>query len=272
MIKTNENQKHIILVEDEETLTNIMRAKLERAGFRVTLAGNGEEGLSQIRSQNPDLVLLDMMLPVLNGFDLLETLRREGILPALPVIVISNSGQPVELERIKRLGVRDYLIKINFSPEEVLQKVEQVLSLEDQIRPAKIPQEQKTKANVLIVEDDMILVNLLQRKFSQDNYMVFTAPNVSEARQVLKSGPVDIILLDIVFPDMDGFTFLAELKAGKEFAHIPVIIISNLGQKEEIEKGIKIGAVDYVIKANTFPNEILEKVKDVLQKKNMDKE
>lgn len=267
----SEKKKHIVLIEDEETLANIMRLKLQKAGYEVSVEGDGDKAIDLITSQKPDLVLLDILLPGKNGFDILEGLHEAGMLPALPVIVISNSGQPVELNKILSFGVRDYLIKINFSPQEVLEKVRQVLSPD-----AHAPEENHEKKrnhqpagapSLLVVEDDAILSNLIERKFSQQNFQVYRALSVAEARRILEEETIDVILLDIVLPDMDGFAFLAELKGGQKTKHIPVIIVSNLGQKEEIERGIGAGAVDYIIKANVLPQEIYEKVEHILHKK-----
>lgn len=263
-----EKKKHIVLIEDEETLANIMRLKLEKAGYKVSVEGDGDKVIDLITLQKPDLVLLDILLPGKNGFDILEGLHEAGMLPALPVIVISNSGQPVELNKILSFGVRDYLIKINFSPQEVLEKVRQVLAPDANVPVESHVERRNNKPagapSLLVIEDDAILSNLIERKFSQQNFQVYRAPNVAEARRILEEETVNVILLDIVLPDMDGFAFLAELKGGQKTKHIPVIIVSNLGQKEEIERGIKAGAVDYIIKANVLPQEIYEKVEHIL--------
>ncbi len=261
------SKKCIVLVEDEKTLAHLIQGKLEAAGYSVKTAYDGQTGLELIHSEKPDLVLLDILLPGMNGFGILETLVKENLIPELPVVIISNSGQQVEVERALKLGVRDYLVKINFTPQEVLQKVQEVLAGGSRQEFAdnafgNVP----AKAHILIVEDDLILVELLDGKFRQNGYRVSRAFNVAEARLILKGGAVDLVLLDIILPDMDGFAFLAELKADKEFKQIPVIVISNLGQKEEIQKGLKAGAVDYIIKANVLPTEILQKVERVLTK------
>ena len=123
----------------------------------------------------------------------------------------------------------------------------------------------KAKANILIVEDDVILAKMLERKFLQSGYGVFTAQNANEARILLKKTRIDAILLDIILPDEDGFSFLKELKSAKDFSKIPVLIVSNLGQKEEIEKGLKLGAVGYIVKADALPSDILKKISSVLK-------
>ena len=255
-------KKKIVLIEDEPTLINIMVSKLEKVGYEVKSSQNGVDGLALIRAEHPDLILLDIVLPGKDGLEILEELNKDGTLPKTPVIVISNSGQPVEIARILKMGVRDYLIKVNFSPTEVLNKVELVLASEERREAA----EKKGGTVVLIVEDDVVLVDLLERKFHAEHYRVVRAVNVTEARRILAEQKVDGILLDIVLPDVGGFTFLKELKSQDKTKDIPVIIISNLGQREEVEKGMAGGALDYIVKANVLPKEIFEKA-DLLFKK-----
>lgn len=267
MAEAEKKKATIVLIEDEEIMMDLLKTKLGRAGYRVRAAKDGAEGLTLIKQEKPDLVLLDMLLPVFDGFSVLEALNAEGMLPALPVIIISNSGQPVEIERILKLGVRGYLIKVNFDPEEVIAKVKNILEAAPESAKETAPAEaSEPGATVLIVEDDVFLADLLERKFKQKKYTAYRAVDVDQARQILKERSVRIILLDIVLPGMNGITFLEELKANDTLKAIPVVVISNLGQQEEVAKGLKAGAVDYIIKANSTPGEILKKVEEVLKR------
>ena len=125
-------------------------------------------------------------------------------------------------------------------------------------------QNQTGEKTILIVEDDTFMGSLLERKFKQKNFQILRAMNVDEARKFIESGPVSLMLLDIILPGTDGITFLKELKLNPQFKDIPVIITSNLGKEEEIEKGIAEGATDYIVKAHTTPGEIVEKVEKIL--------
>ncbi len=258
------NKKVIVLVEDEEVMVNLLVAKLEKAGYEVKTALDGMAGLERIRTDKPDLVLPDMMLPRLSGFGIIEKLNEEKILPALPVIIISNSGQPIEIDRALKMGVRDYLIKVNFDPNELLTKIMRLFGEGEVGR--KIVENNGTGASVLIIEDDVFLVELLERKFEIEHFKTYRGVDAEQARAIMNSEPIDIILLDVVLPGMDGFTFLREIKANEKWNKIPVIIISNLSQAEEIQKGKDAGAADYVIKAHATPGDIVTKVKGLLQK------
>lgn len=255
--------KTVVLIEDEEILSELLRVKLKSAGLRVHTARDGISGLELVREIKPDLVLLDMLLPGLTGMRILEKMKEEGLLPAMPVLIISNSGQLVELERALDLGARDYLIKVNFDPQEVLARVMGLLGTTSPSDPDARGLHAGVK--VLIVEDDMLLVNLLERKFTGAGYEVYRALDGEQARRALTHSEPDIILLDVVLPGTDGFAFLEELKRNEKYAGIPVLIISNLGQHEEVEKGLRLGAADYIVKANTSPAEIVEKVGALLK-------
>jgi CheY-like chemotaxis protein len=117
--------KKILLVEDEDIMIDLLQRKLKKEGYEVFVARDGEEGLKKMREMDPkpDLILLDIIMPKMGGFEVMEEMVKDESLKNIPVIVISNSGQPVELDRAKKLGAKDWLIKTEFDPKEVLEKV-----------------------------------------------------------------------------------------------------------------------------------------------------
>lgn len=115
--------KKILLIEDEEIMVNLLQRKLGQEGYEVSVARDGEEGIKAIKQIMPDLVLLDIIMPKKSGFEVMEEVKKDAKLSQIPVVIISNSGQPVELDRAKDLGVKDWLIKTNFDPKEVIDKV-----------------------------------------------------------------------------------------------------------------------------------------------------
>lgn len=115
--------KKILLIEDEKIMVGLLRKKLTKEGYDVSVAWDGKEGLAKMRKSKPDLILLDIVMPKIGGFGVMEEVSKDKELKKIPVIIISNSGQPVELERAKELGVKDWLIKTEFDPQEVLDKV-----------------------------------------------------------------------------------------------------------------------------------------------------
>jgi len=116
-------KKRIIIIEDEEILANLLYKKLKTEGYEVSRAQNGKKGLNLIKKNKPDLILLDIIMPEMDGFEMMEILSKDKELKKIPIIIISNSGQPVEISRAQKLGVRDWLIKAQFDPQEVVDKV-----------------------------------------------------------------------------------------------------------------------------------------------------
>jgi DNA-binding response OmpR family regulator len=124
--------KRILLIEDENLIADLLRRKLADEGYYVFVSGDGESGLEEIRAQKPDLVLLDIVLPRLNGFEVLRSMRKDETIRRIPVIIISNSGQQTEIEEAKHLGVADWLVKTEFDPGEVVRKVKKQIGSGDE--------------------------------------------------------------------------------------------------------------------------------------------
>lgn len=112
---------------------------------------------------------------------------------------------------------------------------------------------------VLIVDDDPFIVEMYSLKLTEVGYDVQAAPDGKRGLEEIKSGGWDAVLLDVVLPMMDGFEVLETIQREK-IAHPPIILLTNLGQKEDIDRGLALGAVDYLIKAHFTPKEVVEKV------------
>ncbi len=118
---------------------------------------------------------------------------------------------------------------------------------------------------ILIIEDDKFLRELIVKKLTKEGYDVSEALDGEEGVKKVKEEKPDLVLLDLILPGIDGFEVLARIKEDPALASIPVIILSNLGQKEDVERGLELGAVDYLIKAHFTPGEIVEKVRATLK-------
>jgi len=118
--------------------------------------------------------------------------------------------------------------------------------------------------NILLVEDDPFLVDIYIKKLQQAGFNVSNVDSGEEALKVVKETPFDLVLLDIVVPDLDGWEILKQIKSPEAQNHPKVIVFSNLGQKSEVEKGIQLGADKYLIKANYTPTEVIEEVRKAL--------
>ena len=119
--------KKILLIEDEKILAEMYRDKFTQAGFKVFLVFGSREGLELAKKEKPDLIVLDILLPKENGIVFLEWLRKDPKIASLPVIAFSNYDDPETKKEAFNLGVKDYLIKTNYTPEEIVQKIKSYL-------------------------------------------------------------------------------------------------------------------------------------------------
>ena len=122
--------KKILIVEDESALLFAMKAELSHSGFDVEVASDGEEALKKVKTANPKLVILDLLLPKKDGFEVLEEMKKQGFTEQIPVIVVSNLGEKKNVDRAMELGAKDYLVKTDNSLEGILSKVKNILEKE----------------------------------------------------------------------------------------------------------------------------------------------
>ena len=120
-------QKIILIIEDDKFLRELITQKLIKEGYGVSEAVDGEEGMKKVKEEKPDLVLLDLILPGIDGFEVLSRMREESALTSIPVIILSNLGQKEDVEKGLKLGAVDYLIKAHFTPGEIIDKIKAAL-------------------------------------------------------------------------------------------------------------------------------------------------
>lgn len=119
---------------------------------------------------------------------------------------------------------------------------------------------------LLLVEDDTFLAGMYVTKLTMDGFKTELATDGKTGLEKAKKGKPDLILLDVLLPKMNGFDVLKELKADATTKSIPVILLTNLGQKADVVKGLDLGAVDYLIKAHFMPSEVVAKIKEILKR------
>ncbi|PIX90984.1 MAG: response regulator [Candidatus Moranbacteria bacterium CG_4_10_14_3_um_filter_44_15] len=121
------SKKKVLIVEDDNFVAEVYSTKLLEMGHEVQIAQNGEEGLVLIEKSKPDLVLLDILMPVMGGIELLEELKKKVEWKNIPIILLTNVGEKESIQKARNLGVQDYLIKSHFTPAEVIEKIESIL-------------------------------------------------------------------------------------------------------------------------------------------------
>lgn len=123
----NDKKSKVLIVEDDEFLRVLTAKRLEKEDYSVSVAVDGESALTVASETQPDLILLDLLLPGLNGFEVLGQFKKDDKLKSIPVIVFSNLGQKEDIEKAQKLGAVDYLIKANFTLDDVMVKIKERL-------------------------------------------------------------------------------------------------------------------------------------------------
>lgn len=260
-----DGNKKILIIEDEQILGEVLLGKLKEEGFETYLETDGESGLRTMREIMPDLVLLDIVMPKMDGYEVLEAVHKDESLNKIPVIIISNSGQPIELTRVLELGARDYIIKTQFGPEDVIGKVRKYIYGEE--TPEAEEHKKESGVKIMMVEDDSFLSSLAAGRLSKEGYAVTVAADGIQALKKLETEVPDLVLLDIIMPGMNGFELLKKMKEDPRLKDISVVIFSNVGQEHEIEEARTLGADAYLVKSQVTPKEVTMKVEEILKKK-----
>ncbi|MAG28738.1 response regulator [bacterium] len=120
-----------------------------------------------------------------------------------------------------------------------------------------------TKPSILLIEDEEMLGSMYKTKFEKEGFAIETAIDGEAGLEKVKTGKFDVVLIDIIMPKLDGFAVLKQLRAMDQYKDIPILILTNLSQEEDMSKGKTLGATDYLVKANFTPTQVLEKIQSV---------
>jgi PAS domain S-box-containing protein len=199
----------VLVIDDDATARDLMRRYLEREAFQTVMAESGEEGLRLAREQRPDVITLDVMMPKMDGWAVLQEIKSDARLREIPVIMVTivddkNLGYT--------LGADDYMTK----PVDR----EQLATVLQKYRCPHPP------CPVLLVEDDETTRGMMRSMLERDGWCVTEAANGEEGLERVKECGANVILLDLMMPQMDGFEFIARLRRNEETRDVPVVVIT----------------------------------------------
>lgn len=118
----------VLVIEDDRFLSSLIKARLEKEGFSVAQALDGEEALTLLRQMRPSLIVLDLIMPKVSGFEVLESISLDPLLSRIPVFVVTNLAQESDVEKAKRLGATQYFVKVNISIDDLVNKIKSVIA------------------------------------------------------------------------------------------------------------------------------------------------
>ncbi|QDG52378.1 response regulator [Persicimonas caeni] len=206
---TSRSNFTVLVIDDDDTMHELLRRQLGRAGYVVVSAYDGEEGLRLARTIAPSVITLDVMMPGTDGWDVLAQLKADDELCHIPVVMLTMVA---DRNKGYALGADDYLVKPVKS-----EKLVEVLERFDR---------RQATHHALVVEDDPDTRNIMQRNIEAAGWQVDTAANGRIAIEQLEELHPDIILLDLMMPEMDGFEFLREIRKHDKWSDIPVVVVT----------------------------------------------
>lgn len=229
--KKNGRQRKILVVDDEANIRRFLNHELTQKGYLVIEAANGHEAIRMAREHLPDLITLDVLMPDITGLDVTAVLKKDPATKDIPIVIISVMEWQ---ERAFELGAADYITK-PCNMAEMVRKIGRLL--------------EGPQGRVLIVDDDRTLAKSISYELEQRGYITFIAHDGREGLVAAKRIRPELIVLDMVMPNMDGYDFLEAKKADPEIAEIPTIALTGLEVEGAKIKALSLGATGYVVKS-----------------------
>ncbi|MFA5848828.1 MAG: response regulator [Bacteroidales bacterium] len=263
--RSMEPAKTILLVEDSDAIIIQMKDMLETKNFNIMLAHNGTEALEQIERQVPDAMILDLMMPEVDGFEVLKHIREEEKTSHLPVIILTAKYvTKEELAFLKHNSIHQLIQKGDINKDQLLAEVERMLYPEHYLTPAHhatpVHLSDKEIPVILVVEDNPDNMLTLKALFT-GNFIVLEAEDGLKAIELAKKHKPHLILMDIALPGINGIETLGEIRKDKALQDTPVIAVSASAMKGDKENFISLGFDGYVPKPidnNVFSRVIKE--------------
>jgi len=270
----------IIIVEDDPMLGEIYEKKFTEAGFEMKLVTSGKAVEGEVANFQPEMVLLDIVLPDMDGYEILEALSKNDATKSVPTNVFSNLSAKEDIERATNLGAKGFITKSSFTPTQLVDEVKKILGSapeENTTAAAAVPtssgaeksisnQKESSGHKILIIEDEDVFIEMFGDKLKQEGFEVVSAKNGKWGLKEAENGEFSCILLDMMMPAMNGYEAVKELRASEKTKETPIIILSNSALDSEVEQALALGANEYYIKTQITPGEVAERVKELIKK------
>lgn len=239
----------LLIVDDNAINRDMLARQLEGEGYSITTASDGEKALEWVRKKSFDLVLLDILMPGIDGYDVLQQLKSDEAMRNIPVVMLTAVHEMDSVIRCFEMGAEDYLTK-PFNIPFVKSRIASCLrghSIHGDNR-IDVLQAGDTQKRILVVDDNAMNRDILARRLERESYHITTAAGGNQALELINKEAFDLILLDILMPDVDGYTVLKQLKDNDKTSSIPVIMLTAVNEVESVKQCIDLGAEDYLIK------------------------
>lgn len=253
--------ERVLIIESDQIFGEKIRDALLKEGYDATLVKDGQEGLKKIYDTLPHLIMLDAALTGADGYEILEKKQAEPMLAKIPVFLLSTETVPINMNRIPEGSVAEIFMSLHAKPDEIVEKVNRQFGNTAPEGSPLFGAGNGEKKKLLWVEDDRLIGTILSKKLVSSGFDLFHAKNGEEAVEVLKSVIPDLIVLDLILPNMSGFDILREIKKDPALSRIPVMILSNLSKNSDIERAQALGAQKFLVKAAVSLDQIVQEAR-----------
>ena len=234
----------LLIIDDNDMNRDLLARRLSQAYYEVIDVPSGKEALEVVKRRKVDLILLDILMPDMDGYEVLENLKENPDTRTIPVIMLTAVHEMDSVVRCFELGADDYLTK----PYNIPFVRSRIASCLRGKANATSSQSSRPSAKILVVDDNSVNRDILQRRLEREGYYVDAAVNGRVALDMIDKANYDLILLDILMPEMDGYDVLRVLKESEKHKHIPVIMLTAVHEAESVRSCIDMGAADYLLK------------------------
>jgi len=226
-----DQQRKILVIDDDPTTRHLLQVTLKGQGYAVESAADGNEGLSKYKNFRPDLLVLDIMMPNMDGFTFLLELKKIADIRSVAIIVLTAKDQMRDIFKLE--GVNDYVVK-PFDMDALLRKIQKRLTTH--------------RKKILVVDDEPDVVDLITSRLGISGYDVITAADGLAALEIAKTEHPALIVLDVMMPKLDGLDVCRMLKFDNKFKDIRIIMLTARVQDTDRLLGQEVGADAYLTK------------------------
>lgn len=261
-VQTRQLEQRILVVDDVETVAASVGFILAELDIPIDIAHDGQEALDKLRNTAYSLVVSDVTMPRVGGYELVRKMRADDNLQEIPVILLTQLDSEEERARGLKAGADDYIVKGSIGGGELLARVNELL-VEAPFVPA-VKDDEERRSKILIAEDTETVAASIAFVLSEGPYEIVLAHDGQDAMHKLGQSPFDLVISDVEMPSMNGFELASAMQADERYTGIPFVMLTSRDSDEDRQKASDAGAKRYLVKGEVPAERLLRIVGELL--------
>lgn len=256
--------KKILIVEDEPFLSEMYQTKFASLGYEVISADTGLEGIEMMKKHKPSLVLLDVIMPVMDGYEVLRRVRADNDLKNQLIVMFTNLGQDEEVTKGLQMGADDYLVKSNLTPSQLVERVEAVL------KRGRVKNVSPKSIRVLMITEDRALRETFNARFANEGFVHRIVEHGVYGLKVAQNEPFDVVVYDVTTSDIDAVEAITTIKQTPKMHDVPVLVLADDNEVEFVSQLATAGASDIFLKPRLTESQLVNKIRGLVNESKRD--